>query len=135
MASKKTTPAQVGKMIKKWKEILGLQHWVIHADLVEAEELLHPDEGLTGQITSRPSQLDALLSVAIHRGRDAVETTVAHELCHVLISPLDCAAELLAAQLSGQAQALHKIVLQEHGEALATQLGRTLLRLARQEES
>lgn len=124
---KKTTPAQAGKMIKKWKRILGLQHWVIHADFIEAEELPPPDDGLTGQITSRPSQLDALLSLAMHRPKEKVEATVVHELCHVLISPLDCAAELIAAELSGQARALHKIILKEHGEALAAQLERALL--------
>ena len=130
MASKKTTPAQVDKMIKKWQDLLGLHHWEVAIKLVEAEELPE-DHGGSGMVACQEQYLKAWMTLAIHNTPEDVEITVIHEFCHILHARVESTAHVAMEELAPSSRTLMKSALKDACDAMSVQLQRAFMRIDR----
>jgi len=108
-------------MVAKWQRKLGLTEWDITAEAIPAKRI--DAEGDLGDCWSDISTLAATIRVATAEHSAAeVETTVAHEVLHVLLAELTYAGNNAAECLGGDAKALA-------GRAIDTANERTVRRL------
>ena len=128
---KKTTPAQVDKLIKKWQDLLGLHHWDVLVRLVEADELPEEDGGGWGFVRCHERYLKAWMVLAIHLPPKDVEVTVVHEFCHILSARVETTAAAAMEELSSQSRALMMDVLKDGCDAMSVQLQRAFMRIDR----
>ena len=128
MASKKTTPAQADKMVKKWQALLGLHHWRVVVEFVESEELPE-DHGGSGMVVCQHQYLKAWMTLAIHNTPEDVEVTVIHEFCHILHARVEGTAHSAMEELSPQSRVLMKDVLKDACDAMSVQLQRAFTRI------
>ena len=69
------------KMVIEWKDILGLSEWVVGLRLYQK---LSPDEQ---SYHWRYSEKKATIKILLNQPSDEMEHAIAHELCHLLLSP------------------------------------------------
>ena len=100
------TSKTLTRLVTKWRERLGLDHWTLHVRFATQEELggddgaficgrVWPDlDALTAQVyIARESEIDAetraSLSLCSKSKTAAMEQTIIHELLHVRLDPMN----------------------------------------------
>ena len=130
----KTTPKQAMSMLKKWKELLGLQHWVVELRIAEAADLGPLQSHLVGSAQSSYKNLMCIMHVALHRSPEEVDCTILHELLHMMITPLETVAVIGMGSMGKQAQGVLKEFLEQQCEILTIQLERAIVRIVEKEK-
>lgn len=94
----KYTKDNISKALSFYKEVLGLQSWVIDLKVVRRYDM--PDESAMGYAQLATNHKAAIITLLDpidynpnHGERfTCIETVLAHELCHVVLHDLSCYA-------------------------------------------
>jgi hypothetical protein len=125
MSMKRTRDRTVIALVNEWKTRLGLEAWDFTIEINRRAEQTdeEPDEELEGSCTVSDGYLHADLVFNLFRikSRESLELTVVHELCHVILRPLELAA---GCYRTGK----HQEVACEARERAATMLSRAFFK-------
>lgn len=116
---KKTTTAQANGYLKRHKEELGLQEWVVAFELVPANAVggFKDEDGLANAwIRFDIELMESHLRLASHRPPSEVEEAVVHELLHLVFAELTDSMDRTCHRLSTEAGelAMDGFKIQEH---------------------
>jgi hypothetical protein len=90
------------RRLKFWQKKLNLEHWLIHLEINEDKEW-----GNYGEIAPIPGRCEAVLTIAAGCTAEEREWTLVHELCHLLIWPLNILADTWQQSLPQKSRATH----------------------------
>lgn len=99
--SEKVTKKFINKVLKEWQEKLNLKHWTIQVVIKDAEELDGKVLGGSIEILSGRNFARLILtSITLNGGRKTVESTIIHELLHLLSNQIKIHLEVLLGRCS-----------------------------------
>ena len=118
------TKAQIERIGKRWQRRLLLEHWRV-VWVATCEEAMN-DEGHLGTCAWDVDTLSATIHVATGRPAAEVESTMLHELLHLVVGGVVCAGRQAAARLNADAAQIAYGMIESEAERAVRCLERVI---------
>ncbi len=116
--------AQVEKLGREWQARLLLDRWEIEWQVFPASYV--NEERHLGNCATDTDTLTATISIAAKRPSAEIESTIIHELLHLVVAPLAAAGRLAAGRLSSEAAEIMADVIDAEAERAVRCLERVI---------
>lgn len=122
---------EIEKLIEKWQPLLLLDHWDVFVSIETVNKASDPT--IMAEIQTRPRYMEASMTIypwfwdcPDAKTKEYREATLAHELCHIVVAPLDeVAGKFLEGHHVTRDQAAHA------NESVTEHIAKIAVRLAR----